>query len=304
MMFVPVDETYVLNAIKQLKNGKAPGPDKISTKLIKDAADFIWKPLTMVFNSSLKYGVFPDIWKLARVTPIFKTGSKKDANNYRPISVISVFSRMLEKIVHDQLIEYLVTNKLLTRNQSAFRKLYSTVTSLINGTDYWYDNMDKKQLNLAIFLDLKKAFDTVDHRILIKKLGAYGIRGISGAWFSTFLSNRKQFCSVNGQKSGARLVTCGIPQGSCLGPLLFIIYLNDFEQCLEFSRASMYADDTHVTLTSNNVDDLITNAHRELRNISEWMRVNKLSANPRKTEYMIIGHPRRINDVSLGTTES
>ena len=139
----------------------------------------------------------------------------------------------------------------------------------------------------------------MDHRILIKKLGAYGIRGISGAWFSTFLSNRKQFCSVNGQQSGARLVTCGIPKGSCLGPLLFIIYLNDFEKCLEFSRASMYADDTHVTLTSNNVDDLITNAHRELRNISEWMRVNKLSANPKKTEYMIIGHPRRINDVEV-----
>ena len=299
MAFVPIDETYVLNSIKQLKNGKAPGPDKISTKLIKDAADFIWKPLTMVFNSSLKFGIFPDIWKLARVTPIFKTGSKKDANNYRPISVISVFSRMLEKIVHDQLIEYLITNKVLTPNQSAFRKLYSTVTSLINSTDYWYDNMDKKQLNLAIFLDLKKAFDTVDHRILIKKLGAYGIRGISGEWLTSFLTSRKQFCSVNGQKSGARLVTCGIPQGSCLGPLLFIIYLNDFEKCLEFSRASMYADDTHVTLTSSNTDDLLTNAHKELRNISEWMRLNKLSANPKKTEYMIIGHPRRTNKVEV-----
>ena len=122
----------------------------------------------------------------------------------------------------------------------------------------------------------------MDHRILIKKLDAYCIREISGACFSTFLSNRKQFCSVNGQKSGPRLVKCGIPQGSCLGPLLFIIYLNDFEKCLEFSRASMYADDTHVTLTSNNVKDLITNAHRELGNISEWMRVNKLSANPKK----------------------
>ena len=299
MMFVPVDETYVLNAIKQLKNGKAPGPDKISTKLIKDAAAFIWKPLTMVFNSSLKYGVFPDIWKLARVTPIFKTDSKKDANNYRPISVISVFSRMLEKIVHDQLIEYLITNKVLTPNQSAFRKLYSTVTSLINSTDYWYDNMDEKQLNLAIFLDLKKAFDTVDHRILIKKLGAYGIRGISGGWLTSFLTSRKQFCSVNGQKSEARLVTCGIPQGSCLGPLLFIIYLNDFEKCLDFSRASMYADDTHVTLTSSNTDGLLTNAYKELRNISEWMRINKLSANPKKTEYMIIGHPRRTNKVEI-----
>ena len=131
MAFVPIDETYVLNAIKQLKIGKAPGPDKISAKLMRDAADFIWKPLAMVFNSSLKCGIFPDIWKLGRVRPIFKTGSRNDANNYRPISVISVFSRMLEKIVHDQLIEYLITNKVLTPNQSAFRKLYSTVTSLI-----------------------------------------------------------------------------------------------------------------------------------------------------------------------------
>ena len=195
------------------------------------------------------------------------TGSKKDANNYRPISVISVLSRMLEKIVQDQPIEYLITNKVLTPNQSAFRKLYSTVTSLINSTDYWYDNMDKRQLNLAIFLDLKKAFDTVDHRILIKKLGAYGIRGISGEWLTSFLTSSKQFCSVNGQKSEARLVTCGIPQGSCLGPLLFIIYLNDFEKCLGFSRASMYADDTHVTLTSSNTDDLLTNAQKELRNM-------------------------------------
>ena len=299
MIFVPIDNAYVLNAIRQLKHGKAPGPDKISTTLNKDAADFIWKPLTMVFNSSLKYGIFPDIWNLARVTPIFKAGSRKDANNYRPISVISVLSRMLEKIVHDQLIEYLITNKILTPNQSAFRKLYSTVTSLINGTDYWYGNMDKKQLNLAIFLDLKKAFDTVDHTILLKKLGANGIKGIPGKWFTSFLSSRKQFCLVNGQQSGTRLVTCGIPQGSSLGPLLFIIYLNDFEQCLEFSRASMYADDTHVTLTANNIDDLITNAHKELRNISEWMRINKLSANPEKTEYMVIGHPRRINKVEI-----
>ena len=133
----------------------------------KDAADFIWKPLTMVFNSSLKYGVFPDVWKPAKVTPIFKAGSRKNANNYRPISIF-VVSRMLEKIVHDQLMEYLITNKILTPNQSGFRKLYSTVASLINGTDFWYGNIDKKQLNLTIFFDLKKAFDTVDHTILIK----------------------------------------------------------------------------------------------------------------------------------------
>ena len=134
---------------------------------------------------------------------------------------------------------------------------------------------------------------------MIKKLGAYGIRVISGEWLTSFLTSRKQFCSVNGQKSEARLVTCSIPQGSCLGPLQLMIYLNDFEKCLEFSRASMYADDTHVTLTSSNTDDLLTNAHKELRNISEWMRINKLSANPKKIEYMIIGHPRRTNKVEI-----
>ena len=165
----------------------------------------------MIFNSSLKYGAFPDIWKLAKVTPIFKSGSKRDGNKYRPISVISVFSRMLEKIVHDQLSRYLISNKVLTPNQSAFRKMHSTIASLINGTDYWYEYMDNRQLNLAIFLDLKKAFDTVDHTILIKKLNALGMRGNSRAWFTSFLSNRKQFCSINGQQSGARLVTCGIP---------------------------------------------------------------------------------------------
>ena len=125
------------------------------------------------------------------------------------------------------------------------------------------------------------------------------MRGNSGSWFTSFLSNRKQCCTVNGQQSGARLVTCGIPQGSLLGPLMFIIYLNDFEKCLEFSKASMYADDTNVTLTSSNVDVLLTNAHQELRNISEGMRINKLSANPEKTEYMIIGHPRRTNKVEI-----
>ena len=170
MMFAPIHETYVLNAIKQLKNGKAPGPDKISTMLIKDAADFIWKPSTMIFNSSLKYGAFPNIWKLAMITPIFKSGSKRDGITYRPISVISVFSQILKKIAHDQLSRYLISNKVLMPNQSALRKMHSTVTSLINGTDYWYEYMDKKQLNLAIFLDLKKAFDTVYHTILIKKL--------------------------------------------------------------------------------------------------------------------------------------
>ena len=241
MRLTPVDDNYVPKAIKQLKNGKAPGPDKIPIILIKDAVDLISKPLTLIFNSSLWKGIFPDVWKLARVTPIFKSGSKSVANNYRPISVISVFSRILERLVHDQVYEYLKVNKVLTMSQSAFQTLCSTITSLIDSTDYWYENSDHKQLNLAIFLDLKKAFDTVDHKILLEKLRKYGIRELSGDWFESYLKNRRQYCAANGYESRPRTVTCGIPQGSCLGPLLFIIYLNDFEKCLKVSKALCFS---------------------------------------------------------------
>ena len=216
--------------------------------------------------------------------------------------MISVFSRILERVVHDQVYEYLKINKVLTKSQSAFQKLCSTITSLIDSTDYWYENIDNKHLNLAIFLDLKKAFDTVDHKILLEKLGKYGIRELSGDWFKSYLESRRQYCAASGYESRPRTVTCGIPQGSCLGPLLFIIYLNDFEKCLKVSKAGMYADDTHVTLTSMNVDELVHKAQEELTHISEYMRLNKLSANPQKTEYMIIGHPRRANKVEVHET--
>ena len=164
---------------------------------------------------------------------------------------------------------------------------------------YWYESIDHSKVNLTIFLDLKKAFDTVDHSVLMKKLRAYGVRGKSGDWFESYLTNRKQFCSLNGLHSKAKKVTCGIPQGSCLGPLLFIIYLNDLEECLQSSRASIYADDTSLTIASSNSVKLVDDAHRELLNISEWIRVNKLSPNPKKTEFMIIGHPLKTKSLDL-----
>ena len=294
MKFNPVNDTFILNSIKQLKNGKAPGPDKIPTKLIKDAGEGICKPLAMIFNSSFRHGIFPDIWKLARVTPIFKSGSRSDANNYRPISVICVFSRILERIVHDQMYDYLRSRGILTTSQSAFQRLCSTTTSLIDSTEFWYENIDHKQVNLAIFLDLKKAFDTVDHKILLEKLEAYGIRELAGNWFRSYLEDRQLNC----YESRAKTITCGIPQGSSLGPLLFIVYLNDFEKCLKACKAGMYADDTQVSLASLIVDELVRKAQDELGNISEWMRLNKLSANPQKTEYMFIGHPNRTNKIT------
>ena len=178
-------------------------------------------------------------------------------------------------------------------SQFAYRKLHSTITSLISVSDYWYENIDKNDVNFALFLDLKKAFDTVDHEILIGKLKVYGIDGLELEWFRSYLSCRQQYCALNGHKSSSQQVTCGIPQGSCLGPLLFILYLNDFESCLKFSKANLYADDTEVSFSSNELSDVTRNFQAELKNISEWMRMNKLSIHPEKTEFMVIDHPRR-----------
>ena len=181
--------------------------------------------------------------------------SKSDLNNYRPISVTSVFARTLERLVHDQLSEFLTANNILTSSQAAFHKLNSTTISLISSTDNWHENMDNNKMSLTIFLDLRKAFDTVDHNILIKTLNSYAIVDRTGGWFESYLSNRTQFCTLNRNKSKQRKVTCGIPQGSCLGPLLFIIYLNDFENSLQYSRASIYADDTNVTIASDDTEN-------------------------------------------------
>ena len=158
-------------------------------------------PLAMIFNSSMESGIFPDNWKLAKVTPIFKSGHKSDPFNYRPISIISVFAKIFERIIHDQLYDFLKENSILMPNQSAFRKLHSTTTSFIDCTYYWYENIDKKQKNLSMLLYLRKAFDTVDHKIMFMKLNVIGINGITGDWFSSYLRNRKQYCSLGNQAS-------------------------------------------------------------------------------------------------------
>ena len=151
----------------------------------------------------------------------------------------------------------------------------------------------------TIFLDLKKAFDTVDHSVLIKNLRAYGVRGSAGDCFESYLKERRQNCVANGHRSNIKSITSGILQGSCLGPLLLIIYLNDFEKYLEVSQASLYADETQITITSDEIGKLLLDAQQELSNLFEWMKINKLSPDPAKTEYMTIGHPRRIKQLVI-----
>ena len=228
---------------------------------------------------------------MARVTK----GVKSNLNSYRPISVIPVVSKVFEKIVYDQLYQYLNDNQLLSSCQSGFRPLHSTLTALLEATNGWSVNIDNGFLNGVVFIDLKKAFDTIDHEIILRKLSYFGADQATAKWFQSYLSNRTQRCNVNGSLSTASTVTCGVPQGSILGPLLFLMYINDLPNCLRVAAPRMFADDTSITLSAKAVADLKLATTSELNNLTCWLRANELSLNVAKIELMIIGSRQRLN---------
>ena len=233
---------------------------------------------------------------MARVFPVFKKGEKSDLNNYRPISVIPVVSKVFEKNVYDQLYQYLNDNQLLSSCQSGFRSLHSTLTALLEVTNSWSVNIDNGFLNGVVFIDLKKAFGTIDHEIILRKLSYFGADQATATWFQSYLSNRTQRCNVNaGNLSTASTVTCGVPQGSILGQLLFLKYINDLPNCLRVAAPRMFADDTSITLSAKTVADLKLAVTSKINNLTCWLRANKLSLNVAKTELMIIGSRQRLN---------
>ncbi len=203
--------------IDKTKVKKSAGLDKISNKLLKSAGEIIINSLTFIFNLSINTGTFPDELKYAKVTPIYKSEDRKDCSNYRPISVISAVAKVFEKLVYKQLSQYFDDNHLLSTNQSGFRTQHSTESTLLHSTNQCLINMDKGFINGLLFLDLKKAFDTVDHKILIDKLNLYGIQGLALQWFISYLSERRQVCKINREFSTVAKITCGVPQGSNQG---------------------------------------------------------------------------------------
>ncbi len=264
-------------ALTNLKVNKATGLDKIPAKVLRISADIIAPSLTYIFNSSLYTGIYIDEWKRTQVIPIYKSEDRRKCENYRPISILPIVSKVFEREVFRQLYAYFSNNSLLSKFQSGFQPKHLTLSALIQMCDDLLKNMDNGEINCVVFLDVRKAFDSINHEILIDKMrNLFGIIGIQLKWFESYLNNRVQQYMINGKLSSQKTITCGVPQGSILGPLLFLLYVNDMPESLNYSTPSLYADDTEIYTSSNDCGDLVHKINDDLENIRKWMIKNKL----------------------------
>ena len=235
-------------AFSSLKPNKGEGIDEIHVNVIKSVFDLIKDPLHYIFNISLKYGIFPNDLKIAKVIPVFKSGDEALVANYRPISVLPCFSKILERIMYNRLHDHLLQHNLLYQKQFGFQGGHSTEHAVVNLVDEILKGFDQNKFTLGVFIDLSKAFDTVDHKILIRKLELYGIRNNNLKWFKNYLTGRKQGVSFSSGLSQLKNIVCGVPQGSILGPLLFLIYVNDLYLSSNILNFILFADDTNIII--------------------------------------------------------
>ena len=271
-----LEESFVLQQLLALKTNKAIGLDKISARLLKNSAPTIALSVTKLLKLSIKSVKFSKWWKCSKTTALFESGDRTNASNYRPISILPTLSKILEKAVHTKLYQFLVANKFLAGKQFGFRKGLSTISALTSFADEVLLNMEQGRLCGAVFLHLTKAFDTVDHQILLSKLSVYGLSGNSLQRFRSYITDRKQRSSCGNEMSNELPVTHGVPQGSILGPLLFDIYINDLPSILECCCASLYADDTVIYCYGSSSQELSDKLNRDLLAVAKWLNDHKL----------------------------
>ena len=275
------------NAFASLKANKSSGYDDISADVVKSVSDEIFVILKHIFNISLAKGDFPGKLKIARVTPIFKKGNNTLVSNYRPISVLPCFSKLLECIVYNRLYKFLVENNILYQKQFGFQNAHSTEPAILQLVNQITEAFSQGKYTLGISLDFSKAFDTVNHNILLEKLKAYGIQSENLKWFRSYLSNRKQFILYDDFKTEMKIVKCGVPQGSILGPLLFLIFVNDLNNSTKVLDPVLFADGTNIFCSDNNIRTLFETANQELSQINDWFLANKLSLNVGNKKHFI-----------------
>eukprot|EP00057_Strongylocentrotus_purpuratus_P029222 XP_011683696.1 PREDICTED: RNA-directed DNA polymerase from mobile element jockey-like [Strongylocentrotus purpuratus] len=286
-----IDSEGVRKLLANLKSHTACGPDNLPAYLLKEISSELAPVLSLLFNASLQQGKIPHAWKVANVVPIFKKGDKHKAENYRPISLTSIICKVAEHIIHSQIIHHLDEHNLLTDFQFGFRRKRSCESQLLVTVDDLATGLRDKQQIDAILLDFSKAFDRVPHERLLLKLNHYGVRNELLSWIRDFLQGRTQQVLLEGKKSNTTNVTSGVPQGTVLGPLLFLIFINDLPDCVS-SSIRLYADDAFLYRTTNSHDD-IESLHRDLANVQEWERKWLMSFNVDKCEVLRISNKRK-----------
>jgi hypothetical protein len=285
-VFFPPSGQEVNNIILSFKS-KGSNLNSIPSFIFKHITSEISPLVAQLINESFSEGTFPDILKVARVIPIFKAGRRDIIANYRPISTLHFLSKVFEKIVFNRMVAFFNKFDVISAHQFGFRRGRSTGDALLRYTDAIYEALNCGKSVVSVLLDLSKAFDTVDHDILLNKLSKVGIRGCSLQWFKSYLTNRVQYVEVNGTQSTSLPINIGVPQGSILGPLLFLVYINDMSKCSDKLSFVHFADDTTVFLSGVNVADIIPAINRELVKVDSWLCSNKLSLNLDKTVYMV-----------------
>ena len=284
----------VLKLCKDIKISKSSGFEDISTKVFKDAFRVLVPQLVYLFNLSFRECVFPDRWKQATIVPLHKGGDKTEVGNYRPVSLLPLPGKLIERVVHGKMSAFLEAHGLITDKQGGFRKGFSTASIIVDITNSLFNNINNGLTSLAAFVDLRKAFDTVNHGILERKLKCYGINGSNLRWCENYLTGRTQKSLVNGVRSSSREITCGVPQGSVLGPLFFILYVNDLQHAVMDSEVQLYADDTVIFTSGVTPEEAEHKLQPSLDVFSHWCHVNKLSINAGKTKLMVFGTRHKV----------
>ena len=284
----PTGDEELKNIITLLKPKTSTGHDNISPKILKKLYSGLISPCVYIINLSLSTGIVPKAMKIAKVVPIFKnSGSDTIMKNYRPVSLLPVLSKVLERIVYNRLFHYLMKHNIFSPAQYGFLPNRSTELAILELQDRIMEITNNKESCVGVFMDLSKAFDTLDHKILLDKLNYYGIRGVALDWFCNYLSNRRQFVNIDGTSSGQLPISCGVPQGSILGPLLFLIYVNDLATVSKHAITILFADDTNLIYKASTYDELKLIIKSDLFKISDWFKANKLALNESKTKFII-----------------